>query len=91
MSEVNRTTDDGLPVLLIQDAPPEIKIPDIKLERPEIYYGEATHDPVFVNTEQSEFDYPAGDQNITSSYQGSGGFPISSVWLLLLASIVQAD
>ena len=24
MSEVNRTTDDGLPVLLIQDAPPEI-------------------------------------------------------------------
>ena len=27
------TTDDGLPVLLIQDAPPEIKIPDIKLNR----------------------------------------------------------
>ena len=91
MSEVNRTTDDGLPVLLIQDAPPEIKIPDIKIERPEIYYGEATHDPVFVNTDQREFDYPSGDQNITSSYQGVGGFPISSLWLRLLASIKQAD
>lgn len=91
MSEVNRTTDDGLPVLLIQDAPPEIKIPDIEIQRPEIYYGEATHDPVFVNTDQSEFDYPAGDQNITSSYKGTGGFPIDSLSLRLLASIVQAD
>ena len=91
MSEVNRTTDDGLPVLLIQDAPPEIKIPDIEIQRPEIYYGEATHDPVFVNTDQSEFDYPAGDQNITSKYKGIGGFPIDSLPLRLLASIVQAD
>lgn len=91
MSEVNRTTDDGLPVLLIQDAPPEIKIPDIEIKRPEIYYGEATHDPVFVNTDQSEFDYPAGDQNITSKYKGTGGFPIDSLPLRLLASIVQAD
>ena len=91
MSEVNRTTDDGLPVLLIQDAPPEIKIPDIKIERPEIYYGEATHDPVFVTTEQKEFDYPSGDQNITSSYEGNGGFPINSLWLRLMASIVNAD
>ena len=91
MSEVNRTTDDGLPVLLIQDAPPEIKIPDIKLTRPEIYYGEATHDPVFVSTDQNEFDYPSGDQNITSSYEGEGGFPINSLWLRLMASIVRAD
>jgi uncharacterized membrane protein (UPF0182 family) len=91
MSEVNRTTDDGLPVLLIQDAPPTIKIPDIEIKRPEIYYGEITHDPVFVNTDQNEFDYPAGDQNITSRYQGTGGFPINSLSMRLFASIVQAD
>ena len=91
MSEVNRTTADGLPVLLIQDAPPDIKIPDIKLVRPEIYYGEATHDPVFVTTDQKEFDYPSGDQNITSSYEGQGGFPINSLWLRLLASIARTD
>ncbi len=91
MSEVNRTTDDGLPVLLMQDAPPEIKIPDIKLNRPEIYYGEATHDPVFVSTDQPEFDYPSGDQNISSIYGGQGGFPINSLWVRLMASIVRAD
>ena len=91
MSEVNRTTDDGLPVLLIQDAPPEVKIADVKLERPEIYYGEFTHDPVFATTDQKEFDYPSGDQNITSSYAGRGGFPIHSLPLRLAASITQAD
>ena len=91
MSEVNRTTADGLPVLLIQDAPPVVKIPDIKLVRPEIYYGEATHDPVFVTTDQKEFDYPSGDQNITSSYEGQGGFLINSLWLRLMASIARTD
>ena len=87
MSEVNRTTDDGLPVLLIQDAPPQVKIPDIKLTQPEIYYGEFTHDPVFVATDEQEFDYPSGTGNIYASYEGSGGFPINSLLLRLAASI----
>lgn len=91
MSEVNRTTEDGLPMLLIQDAPPEIKIPDIQLTRPEIYYGEVTHEPVFVHTDQPEFDYPSGDQNITSNYEGKGGFPINSLLLRLAASIREAE
>jgi hypothetical protein len=91
MSEVNRTTEDGLPVLLIQDAPPEIKIPDIQITRPEIYYGEVTHDPIFVTTDQPEFDYPSGDRNITSSYEGKGGFPINGLLLRLAASIREAD
>ena len=87
MSEVNRTTDDGLPVLLIQDAPPQINTPDIELNRPEIYFGEFTHDPVFVGTDESEFDYPSGSENIYASYEGTGGFPIDSILLRLAASI----
>jgi uncharacterized protein len=75
MAEVNRTTDDGLPVLLIQDAPPEVRTPDLKIEQAALYYGEVTHDPIFVNTDQLEFDYPSGDSNITSSYKGSGRLP----------------
>jgi len=91
MSEVNRTTPDGLPMLLIQDAPPEIRTPDLKIERPEIYYGEVTHDPVFVNTNQEEFDYPSGDRNITSSYEGMGGFPIDSLPLRLAATLREGE
>ncbi len=78
LGEVNKTTPDGLPVLLIDNAPPEIKSPGFKLTRPEIYYGEKTHDPVFVNTRQEEFNYPAGEKNEYSRHQGAGGFPIGS-------------
>ena len=91
MSEVNRTEDDGLPVLLIQDAPPNIKTPDITLTRPEIYYGEFTHDPVFVSTDRKEFDYPSGGEgsegNVYSNYAGQGGFPIQSMLIRLAAAI----
>ncbi len=94
MSEVNRTTEDGLPVLMIQDAPPDVRTPDIELNRPSIYYGEVTHEPVFVNTDQKEFDYPAddsGEGNVTSNYQGTGGFPIHSLPMRLAAAITEGD
>ena len=94
MSEVNRTTDDGLPVLMIQDAPPDVRTSDIQLNRPSIYYGEVTHEPVFVNTDQKEFDYPAddsGEGNVTSNYQGTGGFPIHSLPMRLAAALTEGD
>ena len=90
-SEVNRTTPEGLPVLLIQDAPPAVKIPDIRIERPELYYGELTRHPVFVNTDQEEFDYPKEDQNVTSHYAGEGGFPVHSILTRLAVAINEGD
>jgi uncharacterized protein len=91
VSEVNKITPDGLPVLLIENAPPEIKSPGFQLTRPEIYYGESTQDPVFVHTAREEFDYPSGDQNKYSTYQGTGGFPIGSFLLKAAAAISQSE
>jgi uncharacterized membrane protein (UPF0182 family) len=91
VSEVNRMTPDGLPVLLIENAPPEIKAPGFKLTRPEIYYGENTQDPVFVHTAREEFDYPSGDQNRYSTYQGDGGFPVGSFFVRAAAAISQGE
>jgi uncharacterized protein len=91
VSEVNKITPDGLPVLLIENAPPEIKSPGFLLTRPEIYYGESTQDPVFVHTAREEFDYPSGDQNKYSTYQGTGGFPIGSFLLKTAAAISQGE
>ncbi|PYU31106.1 MAG: UPF0182 family protein [Acidobacteria bacterium] len=91
VSEVNRITPDGLPVLLIENAPPEIKAPGFRLTRPEIYYGESTQDPVFVHTAREEFDYPSGDQNKYSTYQGSGGFPVGSFLVRAAAAISQGE
>jgi hypothetical protein len=91
MSEVNKITPDGLPVLLIENAPPEVKAPGFQVTRPEIYFGEKTQDPVFVHTAREEFDYPSGDQNKYSTYQGTGGFPVGSLLLKTAAAISEGE
>jgi uncharacterized membrane protein (UPF0182 family) len=91
LAEVSQITSDGLPVLLIEDAPPRIKTPSLKLTRPEIYYGEVVHEPVFVNTAQDEFNYPAGADNVRSHYEGKGGFPIASFPMRFAAAIRQGE
>ncbi len=91
MAPVSKITSDGLPVLLIQNAPPEINTPSLKLTRPEIYYGEVTHEPVFVHTAQEEFNYPSGEQNVRSRYEGTGGFPISSFFMRSAAAITEGE
>ncbi len=77
MAPVNQVTSEGLPVLFIKDLPP-VSTVDTKLTRPQIYYGELTKEYVFVGTKQKEFDYPAGEANIYTTYTGSGGVPIGS-------------
>lgn len=91
MAEANQITANGLPVLLIKDAPPLISVPDLKLERPEIYFGEQAQDPVFVRTAQPEFNYPAGEHNEQTRYNGTGGFPISSLGLRTAAAVAGGD
>ncbi len=83
MAPVNQVTSEGLPVLFIKDLPPVSTI-SVKLARPQIYYGELASDYVFVGTRQQEFDYPAGDTNIYSTYKGRGGVPIGSFLRKLL-------
>ena len=78
MAPVNQVTTEGLPVLFIKDLPPVSTI-SIKLTRPQIYYGELTNEYVFVGTKQKEFDYPAGEANIYTTYTGRGGVAIGSV------------
>ncbi|HEV3198889.1 MAG TPA: UPF0182 family protein, partial [Bryobacteraceae bacterium] len=91
LAEVSQITPDGLPVLLIDNAPAVVKTPTLKLTRPELYYGEVTHEPVFVNTAQEEFNYPSGEQNVRSRYEGQGGFPVSSFMMRMAAAMREAE
>ncbi len=91
MAEANQVSPNGLPVLAIKDTPPEISLPDLKLTRPELYYGENVHDPVFVRTAQPEFNYPAGEHNVENRYDGTGGFPISSLMMRFAAAVSNGD
>jgi len=74
---VNRVTPEGLPDFLVKDIPPRSQgFPQIT--RPEIYFGEIANDYVLVRTRSQELDYPAGDQNVYTTYQGRGGILLSS-------------
>jgi uncharacterized membrane protein (UPF0182 family) len=91
LAPVSKITADGLPVLLIDNAPPEVKTSSLKITRPEIYYGEVTHEPIFVHTAEKEFNYPSGADNVQNTYDGKGGFPISSLPMRLAAAVREAD
>jgi uncharacterized protein len=91
MAESNLITPQGQPVLLIQDAPPKVQSASLKLTRPEIYYGEVMHEPVFVRTKQAEFNYPAGAENVQTRYDGKGGIPISGFGMRAAAALAYAD
>lgn len=91
LAEANRITSAGSPELLIRNAPVEVSAPGLKLARPEIYYGEEAHDPVFVRTAQPEFNYPSGSEDVNTRYDGHGGFPISSMPSKLVAAWAMGD
>jgi uncharacterized protein len=91
LGPVNRVTTEGLPVLLVQDIPPRAAHPTFKIDRPEIYYGELTTGYVVVKTGEKEFDYPAGEENVFASYQGSGGVPVNSFFRKLLFAFYFKD
>lgn len=80
IAAVHDFTADGLPDLLVKDLPPQSTSPELAVDRPEIYYGELTLQPAVVRTLESEFDFPRGDQNVYTQYEGSGGVPLENLW-----------
>lgn len=80
LGPVNEMTEEGLPVLFVQDLPPRSTITDIDITRPEIYYGELSNDHVIVKTKAREFNYPSGEENVYTEYEGAGGVLIQSLF-----------
>lgn len=89
-SAVNQVTSEGMPQLLIKDIPPVSSI-DIKIDRPEIYFGEVTDNYVIVNTKAEEFDYPQGEDNAYSTYEGTSGVKLGSFFRRVLFALSLGD
>ena len=86
LSPVNQVTEQGLPVLFIKDLPPASSV-SLDVTRPGIYYGELSGDYVFVNTQQEEFDFPSGEGNVFTLYEGIGGVKVGSWVRRLVLSV----
>ena len=78
MSPVNKTIE-GNPDYFVTGFPPapSAEAVGLNIARPEIYYGQLAHQPVYVNTRQAEFDYPSAGQS--ASANGAGGSPQAAV------------
>lgn len=82
MSHVNEITAQGQPEYLMRNIPAEGAF---ELERPQIYFGEEDYNDVIVNSKVDEFDYPSGDENISSRFEADSGIPLNGINRLLFA------
>jgi uncharacterized membrane protein (UPF0182 family) len=76
MNPVNGFTPEGLPTLMLSNMPVQSNVKGISVTRPEIYFGEMTNTDVYVKTRQQEFNYPEGQTNNLTSYEGTGGIEV---------------
>ncbi len=90
MNFVSKLTPGGFPEYLIDNVPPESSY-GLTTTQPAIYYGEAMPGSRIVGTGVKEFDYPKGNQNVYTSYDGKGGIPLDSLGKRLLFMWTQAD
>lgn len=80
MSPVAQSTAEGLPQLIIRDIPPRVSYPELNVANPAIYYGEQPNEYIVVRSTTQEFDYPKGDDNVYTTYEGKGGVDVSTLW-----------
>ena len=91
MNPVNGFTPEGLPTLMLSNMPVQSTVPGLNVIRPEIYFGELTDTDVYVKTRQQEFNYPQGDTNNLTSYQGTGGIILGGFLRRVLLAFDRGD
>lgn len=97
MAAVNELTSEGQPRLLLKNMPVESSAPELQITRPEIYFGEATNNHVYVRTRpqggtQPEFNYPAeGNQDSYSEYEGQAGIAVGGSLRQLALALYLGD
>jgi uncharacterized membrane protein (UPF0182 family) len=91
MNPVNGFTPEGLPTLILSNMPIQSTVQSIVVRRPEIYFGELTNTDVYVKTRQQEFNYPQGQTNSLTSYEGNGGMVLGGFLRRILIATDRGD
>ncbi len=96
LSPVNRVAEGGLPYYYVQDigtgveetgaltVSDEIIRNSIPIGKPRIYFGELTNPYVMTSTTVRELDYPSGEENVYTVYDGTGGIQIGNYFRRVL-------
>src|SRR5262245_66311713 len=68
MNSANGFTREGLPQFVLSNMPVESTAPEIKVTRPESYFGEKTESYVYVKTKQRKIDEPQAERTSHMNY-----------------------
>ncbi|PYU78765.1 MAG: membrane protein, partial [Acidobacteria bacterium] len=91
MNPVNGFTPEGLPTLILSNMPVQSTVRGLTVIRPEVYFGELTNTDVYVKTRQKEFNYPQGQTNSLTSYEGNGGIVLGSFLRRIIIALDRGD
>src|SRR5580658_4809014 len=91
MNSVNGFTTEGLPTLMLSNMPVQSTVSGLNVTRPEVYFGELTNTDVYVKTRQKEFNYPQGESNNLTSYEGNGGIVLGGFLRRMIIALDQSD
>jgi uncharacterized membrane protein (UPF0182 family) len=83
MSYTNDVNASGLPEFILKDIP--TLNTEIKIDVPQIYFGELDYDYVVVGKKNQEIDYPAEDREAKTTYSGTAGIKMTPLNKLLFA------
>jgi uncharacterized membrane protein (UPF0182 family) len=91
MNPVNGFTPEGLPTLILSNMPVQSTVGGLTVTRPEVYFGELTNTDVYVKTRQKEFNYPQGEANNLTSYEGNGGIVLGAFLRRIIIALDRGD
>jgi uncharacterized protein len=91
MNPVNGFTPEGLPTLILSNMPVQSMVRGLTVTRPEVYFGELTNTDVYVKTRQKEFNYPQGQTNSLTSYEGNGGIVLGGFLRRIIIAFDRGD
>ncbi|MEL6495258.1 MAG: UPF0182 family protein [Cyanobacteria bacterium J06623_7] len=96
LSPVNRVAEGGLPFYYIKNLGTgnresgSLTISDdtirnsIPIGKPRIYFGELTNPYIMTSTKVRELDFPSGEENVYTVYDGTGGIKIGNYFQRML-------
>ena len=96
LSPVNRVAEGGLPYYYVKDigtgsresgtlsVSDDVIRNSIPISRPRIYYGELTNPYIMTSTKVKELDFPSGEENVYTVYDGTGGIKIGNYFRRVL-------
>src|SRR5437763_15026034 len=71
--------------------PVQSTVRGLAVKRPEVYFGELTNTDVYVKTLQKEFNYPQGQTNSLTSYEGNGGIVLGGFLRRIMIALDRGD